>query len=88
MDPNRKPSAPNVDALAGHAILNIVSRAAVVVVAGILVWGFNRIDSSLERLNTSMGQVQVAIGRLETERDGMKQRLMVLERGMRSPSDR
>ncbi|WP_162915035.1 hypothetical protein [Desertibaculum subflavum] len=67
------------DVQAKAAIANVLSRGAIVLVAGILVWGFNRIDRSLDQLNQSLKQVEIAIGRLETERDGVRDRLRSLE---------
>jgi hypothetical protein len=75
---NSSPGFDN-DLAARTALLNAFSRAALVFVAGILVWGFNRIDSSLEKLNDSLKQVQISIGRLEIERDGIKERLSALD---------
>ena len=74
---NLSPTDP--DSIARSAILNAISRGVLVFVAGILVWGFNRIDSSLEKLNDSLKQVQISIGRLEIERDGIKERLNALD---------
>ena len=64
------------------AVINVLSRGAFVLVAGILVWGFNRIDRSLDQLNQSLKQVEIAIGRLETEREGLRDRLRSLEARM------
>lgn len=70
------------DRQASAAIANVLSRGAIVLVAGILVWGFNRIDRSLDQLNQSLKQVEIGIGRLETERDGVRDRLRSLEARM------
>lgn len=70
---------PDRDLQAKAAILNVLSRGALVLVAGILVWGFNRIDRALDQLNNSLKQVEIAIGRLETEGEGARERLRSLE---------
>ncbi len=69
----------SIDSLAAAAIFNVVSRAAAVIVAGIIVWGFNKIDRSLAELNTTLIDVQVAIGRLEADRDSIKEKLISLD---------
>lgn len=48
-------------------------------VIGILVWGFNKIDRSLEEMNATLTQVQVTIGRLETERDIVRDKLNAVD---------
>lgn len=79
--PDASPEAAH-ESDAKSAITNLLSRGAIVLVAGILVWGFNRIDRSLDQLNQSLKQVEIAIGRLETERDGVRDRLRSLEARM------
>ena len=88
VEPDNTPSRENislakppasVDSLAAAAVFNVISRGAVVIVAGILVWGFNKIDRSLEEMNSTLGKVQLAIGRLETERDNIRERINALD---------
>lgn len=66
---------PATDALAATAVFNVISRGAAVIVAGILVWGFNKIDRSLEEMNSILTKVQLAVGRLETERENIRERI-------------
>lgn len=74
----RNTNAP-ADSLAATAVLNVIAKSAAVIVAGILVWGFNRIDRSLEEMNSTLNRVQLAIGRLETDRENVRERINVLE---------
>jgi hypothetical protein len=76
-----RPTA-SIESMAAIAILNVITKGATVIVAAILVWGFNRIDRSLEEVNSTLNKVQLAIGRLETDRDNVRERISALETRM------
>lgn len=68
-----------VDTLAATAVFNVISRGAAVIVAGILVWGFNKIDRSLEEMNSTLTKVQLAVGRLEMDRENVRERISAFD---------
>lgn len=68
-----------IEAVAQSALLTVISRGAAVLVVGVLIWGFNRLDAGISELTKTVASMQAELARqavrldyLEKERASLR----------------
>jgi len=63
-----------IEGLAHSAILTVIGRAAMPVAVAVLVWGFNRLDTSITKLSETIVAIQLDYKELKTRVDYLEGR--------------
>jgi hypothetical protein len=63
-----------IEAVAQSALLTVVGRAAMPVAVAVLVWGFNRLDTSISNLSETIVSIQLDYKELKTRVDYLEGR--------------
>jgi hypothetical protein len=56
-------STKRIEAVAQSALFKVISGGSAVLVAGILVWGFNRLDAGIAELTKTVAAMQAELAR-------------------------
>lgn len=68
-----------IEAVAQSALFKVISGGSAVLVAGILVWGFNRLDAGITELTKTVAAMQAEMARQAVRLDYLER-----ERSVRS----